>query len=170
MRVLIISIQYLIYTKIYRMAIDKSALISFSARLDKTNPMGIHIGKGSYIASGVLILSHDFCRSLYADTYIGEFCFIGANALIMAGVTIGNHVIVGSGTVVTKNVPPHCIIVGNPARIIKERIQQSYMDNLLKGESVDKIADNSFYTELEKYDIIPVPGCKILFSQFLCSP
>jgi acetyltransferase-like isoleucine patch superfamily enzyme len=40
----------------------------------------------------------------------------------MSSVTIGNHVIVGNGTVVTKNAPPHCIVVGNPAKIIKERI------------------------------------------------
>jgi acetyltransferase-like isoleucine patch superfamily enzyme len=114
------------------MDIDKSALISFGARLDKTNPQGIHIGKGSYIASGALILSHDFCRSLRADTYIGEFCFIGANAIILAGVTVGNSVIVGSGTVVTKNVPPHCIVVGNPARIIKERIQTKLYGQLFE--------------------------------------
>lgn len=114
------------------MDIDKSALISFGARLDKTNPSGIHIGKGSYIASGALIMSHDFCRSLCTDTYIDEFCFIGANAIIMPGIKIGKHVIVGSGTVVTKNIPSHCIVVGNPARIIKEGIQTKLYGQLIQ--------------------------------------
>ena len=39
--------------------------------------------------------------------------------MIMPGVTIGNHVYVGGGSVVTKSVPDHCIVAGNPARIIR---------------------------------------------------
>jgi acetyltransferase-like isoleucine patch superfamily enzyme len=68
-------------------------------------------------------MSHGFCRSLYTDTCIGEFCFIGSNAIIMAGINIVNNVIIGSGAVVTKNVQFHCIVTGNHARTIKEHIQ-----------------------------------------------
>jgi hypothetical protein len=56
------------------------------------------------------------------DTRIGDNCFIGARAIIMPGVTVGNEVVVGAGAVVTKDVPNNCIVVGNPARIIKENI------------------------------------------------
>ncbi len=45
---------------------------------------------------------------------------IGANATIMAGVTIGEHAIVGAGSVVTKDVPDNKIVVGNPAKVIKD--------------------------------------------------
>lgn len=45
--------------------------------------------------------------------------WIGANAVITAGVTINEHSIVGAGSVVTKDVPPFCVVVGNPAKIIK---------------------------------------------------
>ncbi|WP_418892364.1 acyltransferase [Limibacterium fermenti] len=109
-------------TKAYKMDIAKSARISFGAKLDKTNPSGIHIGDESYVASGAIIFTHDFARSMHADTYIGKRCFIGANAIVMCGITIGDNVIVGSGSVVTKNIPSNCIAAGNPARVIKENI------------------------------------------------
>lgn len=105
------------------MDIAKSARISFGTKLDKTNPSGVHIGDETYIASGAIIFTHDFARNMHADTYIGKRCFIGANAIIMCGITIGDNVIIGSGSVVTKNVPSNCIVVGNPARIVKENIQ-----------------------------------------------
>ena len=54
---------------------------------------------------------------------IGERCFIGANALIMPGVTIGNQSVIGGGSVVTKDVPPNCIVAGNPARVIRTGVR-----------------------------------------------
>ena len=51
---------------------------------------------------------------------IGSDAWIGANAIIMRGVTIGAGGIVASGSVVTKDVPPFTIVGGNPARLIRE--------------------------------------------------
>jgi len=116
------------------MNISDSAKISFSAKLDKTNPKGIFIGTESYIAGGAIVFSHDFTRSIHANTYIGKRCFIGANAIIMPALTIGDNVIVGAGAVVTKNVPNGCIVAGNPARIIKENIQTKKYGQLLSNE------------------------------------
>ena len=107
----------------YHMNISKTARISVGAFLDKTNPRGIYIGEESYVASSAMILSHDFCRSVFKDTIIGKRCFIGARAIIMPGVSIGNEVIVGAGSVVTKNVESNCIVAGNPAKVIKENIK-----------------------------------------------
>lgn len=45
--------------------------------------------------------------------------WIGANAVITAGVKLGKHCVVGAGSVVTKDVPPFSIVVGNPARVVK---------------------------------------------------
>lgn len=59
---------------------------------------------------------------MQCDTYIGDKCFVGANAIIMCGLKIGNEVVVGAGSVVTKDVPSNCIVVGNPARIIRTGI------------------------------------------------
>ena len=60
---------------------------------------------------------------MHADTYIGKRCFIGANAIVMCGITIGDNVIIGSGSVVTKDIPSNCIAAGNPAKILKENIR-----------------------------------------------
>ncbi len=51
---------------------------------------------------------------------INDECWIGANAVIVAGVTIGKHSVVAAGSVVTHSVPPYCIVAGNPAKIIKK--------------------------------------------------
>jgi acetyltransferase-like isoleucine patch superfamily enzyme len=51
---------------------------------------------------------------------VEDDCWIGANAVITAGVTIGKHSVVAAGAVVTKSVPPFSVAVGNPARIIKQ--------------------------------------------------
>lgn len=122
-RLIVITVKHIILTKFYNMDIAKSARISFGTKLDKTNPSGIHIGDETYIASGAIIFAHDFARNMHADTYIGKRCFIGANAIVMCGITIGDNVIIGSGSVVTKDIPSNCIAAGNPARILKENIR-----------------------------------------------
>ena len=120
------------YIIFYGMNIAKSARISFGAKLDKTNPKGIHIGSDSYIASGALIFSHDFSTSKKLDTHIGSKCFIGANAIIMPGVKISDQVVVGSGSVITKNIPSNVIVAGNPSKIIKDGIKTSKFGKIIK--------------------------------------
>lgn len=51
---------------------------------------------------------------------IEDDCWIGANAVVVAGVTVGKHSIIAAGAVVTKDVPPYSIAAGNPAKIIKK--------------------------------------------------
>lgn len=112
------------YRILYRMDIGEGTFISRKATLDRgINPQGIHIGKKTRLTGGVLMLAHDACRKMKVDTYIGDYCFIGTRSIIMPGVQIGNQVIAGAGTVVTKSVPNNCIVAGNPAKIIKENIQ-----------------------------------------------
>ena len=54
----------------------------------------------------------------YKKTLVKKSASIGANATIICGVTIGEYAMVGSGSVVTKDVPPFALVVGNPAKII----------------------------------------------------
>lgn len=131
-RLIAITIRHWILCGLYGMHIDKTARISYGAKLDKTNPKGIHIGEESYIASGAIVFTHDFSRSLHKDTYIGKRCFIGANAIIMCGVKIGDEVIIGSGAIVTKDVPDNCIVAGNPARILKEGVRTGKFGKLIE--------------------------------------
>lgn len=130
-RLIAISVRHSVLRQLYGMHINKSARISIGAKLDKTTPKGIHIGEESYVASGAIIFTHDFARSIHKDTTIGKRCFIGANAIIMCGVTIGDQVIVGSGAIVTKDVPNNCIVAGNPAKILKEGIKTEKFGKLL---------------------------------------
>lgn len=55
------------------------------------------------------------------DTVIGNDVWIGTEAMIMPGVTIGDGVVIGSRALVTKDVPPYSIVGGNPAKVIKMR-------------------------------------------------
>ena len=105
------------------MKIAKSAIISYRAKLDKSiNPEGIHIGDYSWVLANAVIATHDHCRNLKQDVYIGKYCIIGINSIIMPGIKISDHVVVGAGAVVTKDIPAHCIVAGNPSKIIKRGI------------------------------------------------
>jgi acetyltransferase-like isoleucine patch superfamily enzyme len=111
------------YVHVLGMDIDPTASFSMSARFDKTHPGGVHIGRGSYVAFEAAIMTHDMTRGLRTDTWIGECCFIGGRSLILPGVKIGDQCIVGAGSVVTKDVPSHCVVAGNPARILRTGIR-----------------------------------------------
>ena len=108
--------------RVWKMDIDPTATLSFSAKLDRNHPQGVHIGAHTYIAFDAKVLTHDMTRTMQADVHIGAHCFIGGRAMIMPGVTIGNSCIVAAGAVVTKSVPDNCIVAGNPAEIIRRDV------------------------------------------------
>jgi acetyltransferase-like isoleucine patch superfamily enzyme len=58
-------------------------------------------------------------KILTAPIRIEDECWIAANVVITAGVTIGKHSVIAAGAVVTKDIPPYAVAVGNPARVIK---------------------------------------------------
>jgi len=87
----------------------------------------ITIGKGSYIGPnvGIITANHDpedlDSHEAGKDVTIGEYCWIGMNSVILPGVEIGRHTIVGAGSIVTKSFPSgYSIIAGNPARLVRE--------------------------------------------------
>jgi acetyltransferase-like isoleucine patch superfamily enzyme len=108
--------------KIWGMDIGKEVLISRLAKLDRTNPRGVHIGDSTLLAFDAAILTHDFVNNRHVDTWIGKNCFVGARTVIMPGVRIGNNCVIGSGAVVTADVPSNSLVVGNPARVIRSNI------------------------------------------------
>ena len=121
----------------YKMDIGKDVKINWKAHLDKTiNPQGIHIGDGTHVAYGAMILAHDACRRLKTNTNIGKDCLIGAHAIILPGVKIGNSCIVAAGAVVTKDVPPNCVVAGNPAKIVKKGVVLVKAKIVEKGERI----------------------------------
>jgi acetyltransferase-like isoleucine patch superfamily enzyme len=91
-----------------------------------SEPYLVSIGDETAIAGGVQLLTHDAGTWVFRREYpeaarfgriaIGSRVFIGANAIILPGVTIGDGSIVGAGAVVTKDVPPGVVVAGVPAR------------------------------------------------------
>jgi UDP-2-acetamido-3-amino-2,3-dideoxy-glucuronate N-acetyltransferase len=57
-------------------------------------------------------------RDEFRPTLVKRGASVGANATILAGVTIGEYALVGAGAVVTRDVPPHTVVMGNPARVV----------------------------------------------------
>lgn len=102
------------------MDIARSAWISPSAYIDRTNPRGVHIGADCVIDEGAVILSHDMTRGIRPHTKISDGSTIGARAIVMPGVTIGRNCTIAPGAVVLKDVPEGATVVGNPGKILEE--------------------------------------------------
>jgi len=119
----LLSVRTWYFRTVYGMNIAKDVRLSFKSRIDKTNPKGLTIGEKTMVTFDAIILSHDYAsRRHAAKTVIGSYCFIGCGSIVMPNVTIGDHVIVAAGSVVTKDVPSNSIVAGNPAKVIKTGI------------------------------------------------
>ncbi len=106
----------------------------------------IEVGDRTFINYGSSIAAHDLVQ-IGADCHIGHYTFImdnnhhdvvrhlelppsapvivennvwiGSKTVILPGVRIGHHSVVGAGSIVTSDVPPHCVVAGNPARVLR---------------------------------------------------
>lgn len=113
--------------------ISSKAIIESKLNLDRVYPRGIHIGENTLVASRSTILCHehikrdenDIKNPWVTDTFIGINCFIGVGATILPGVRIGDEVIIGASSVVTKDIPSNTVAVGNPAKVIKSNIKMN---------------------------------------------
>lgn len=68
----------------------------------------------------------------HPDTVIGNDVWIGAKAVILSGITIGDGAVIAAGSVVTKDVPPYAVVGGIPAKLIKYRFGHSEITELLR--------------------------------------
>ena len=117
----------------FRPSIQIMGKISVLARMFLSIPAvifrirgGIEIGDGCLIGHNVVLatVNHDLDPSQgrknhYAPIKLGQHVWIGSNATITAGVTIGDWAVVAAGAVVTKDVPPYTVVGGVPAKMIK---------------------------------------------------
>lgn len=71
-----------------------------------------------------------------APVHIGKNCWIGAGALILPGITIGDNVVVGAGSVVTKDLPSNVVAVGNPCKVLRE-INERDKEYYFKDKKID---------------------------------
>ncbi len=83
------------------------------------------------------------------DTVVGNDVWIGYESIIMPGVTIGDGVIVAAKSVVVNDIPPYCVVGGNPAKIIKRRFSEETIKALLQiawwNWDIKKISANLEY-------------------------
>lgn len=100
--------------------------INFDSKIYCYN--NIKIGNKVFISEGVTIIDSDVHNinnrdNVSAPIVIGDNVWIGINATILKGVSIGDGAIIAAGSVVTKDVPPRTLVGGVPAKIIKENIE-----------------------------------------------
>ena len=130
-----------------------SPLVFSNATGDKSG--SLKIGKFCSIGSGVMILLGGEHRPDWVTTYpfsvlfkkfddfhgasttkgdvvIGNDVWIGMNVLILSGVKVGDGAVIGACSVVTRDVEPYAIVVGNPARLIRKRFDQAVINKLLE--------------------------------------
>lgn len=88
-------------------------------------------------------------RNPVKKTLIGHDVWIGQNALIKQGVKIGTGAVIGMGSIVTKDVEPYSIMVGNPAKLMRKRFNADVIEGLLESEWW--LFEDIFLTENAKY-------------------
>lgn len=89
-------------------------------------------------------------RPKEVSTNIGSDCWIGDNSVVLAGRKLGHGSVVGAGSVVTSDVPPYAIVVGNPARIVRYRFSDEVISQLIRTR----------WWELEIEDLVNVDFTK----------
>lgn len=109
--------------RVWGMDLHPTVQMSLSAKLDRTFPIGVHVGENSFLAFESRILAHDRTRGLYLHTRIGRNCFVGGRSMVLPGVTVGDGCVIAAGAIVTKDVPAGSVVAGNPARVIREGIE-----------------------------------------------
>ena len=134
---------YLHKIPIFPKILSKLNTILFAVKI----PYSIPIGKGTKFAAGGMCLNLN-AKSIGDNCTIGTGCvmmrsfpykelpkignnvYIGSNSTVIGNIQIGNNVIVGAGSVVVKNIPDNSVVVGNPARIIRNIYESDYNEIL----------------------------------------
>lgn len=126
-----------------------------------SEPYLIRLGNHVEISNDVQFITHDggtwVLKGLengstvltFRKIVIEDNCFIGAKSIIMGGCNIGKNVVIGAGSIVTKDIPDNSVVCGIPARVVKSI--DEYRDKLIKNEpSYDK----NNYREKRKSEIL----------------
>lgn len=118
-----VKLKRYLYRMFLGMKIGNKTSIAYKAMPDLMFPERITIGENSVIGYNATLLTHEYLIDEYriGNIEIGSNVLIGANALILPGVTIGDNAIIGAMTLVSKDVPANSFAYGNPM-IIKNKV------------------------------------------------
>lgn len=133
--------------------------------IDLTRPCLVEIGDNVRMLKGFTLLTHDFVTAAFITRYgeflsssgkvkIGNNVYFGRNCTVLKGVTIGDNVIVGYGSIVTKDIPSNSVCVGSPARVICS------MDEYFEKRKVECVEEAKEYAReiVKKSGRHPVPA------------
>lgn len=117
-------------------------------QIDTSIPDLLEIGNDVHLNAGLTIMTHDWAGFVFLEKYndyvpshaavkIGNNVWFGRNCTVLKGVTIGDNVIIGACSVVTKSIPANTVAVGSPAKVVctleeyyKKRKQQSVQESI----------------------------------------
>ncbi|WP_068777213.1 DapH/DapD/GlmU-related protein [Paenibacillus sp. FJAT-26967] len=110
-----------IYRRMLGMQVGDHTAFALMVMVDVFFPEKIKIGSNTIIGYNTTILAHEYLIREYrlGEVNIGSHVMVGANTTILPGVTIGDYAVIGAGSVVHKDVPPHTFVAGNPMRVIR---------------------------------------------------
>jgi len=122
-----------------RIRIGPDTYINRNTMLDATE--SLEIGSNCAIGPGCYLTDHDHGLDpslpplgqpmMSAPTRLGNEVWLGANVVVLKGVTIGDRAVIGAGSVVSRDIPPGAVAVGFPARIVRFRIEEDSVDKVL---------------------------------------
>lgn len=126
--------------------------------------MPVEIGDNVGLSPGSAIITHGFWNPViegywaeFAGVKIGRNVIVGYRALILPGVSIGDYCTVGAGSVVTKSIPPYCIIGGVPAKVIKTKPDYpKELDDNKKKEILFNLMEEYAKFLIDKVDAVSV--------------
>lgn len=120
------------YSKIVHSDIGKYCAISWNTTINAVGHPFDHLTVSAFPYAPYVGNFVDKRKQYHQKVIIKNDVWIGANSVIMPGITIGNGAIIGAGAVVTKSVPDYAIVAGVPAKIIKYRFSEETIHKLLE--------------------------------------
>lgn len=131
-----------VYVSSYQNLIDAGKDVFINSGCHFQDQGGIIIEDGSFIGHNVVLatINHDLDpannrKNHYAPITIESHVWIGSSATILPGVTIGKWAVVAAGAVVIKDVPPHTVVGGVPARVLKTVTNDSVEEDVHEKNS-----------------------------------
>jgi len=139
------------------LSLGKNVTIMPEAFIDPRYSFLISIGDNCSLSNGVIVLAHDASTYKFTEGFtrlgkveIKDNCYIGSNAIILPGVTIGPNVLIAAGSVVNKSIPPNSCVAGVPARVY------SKFDEFIQGYEESIKMSPSFHS-----NVFTAPGQEI---------